>query len=111
MISQLIVDFYRGGQRLASAGTPVRVVDFGNEWAQVELPDGRRFRINAELVSSGVHSPEETLSVLSEKSGIREDTLLKACQSGRLMARQSGVTWLSTLVAIEWAILEGRIRG
>lgn len=110
MITQLILDFSRDGHRVASAGTPVQVIEFGNEWAQVELPDGRQFRVSAAAVSSGVHSPEETLSVLSKQSGTQEGTLLKAAQSGRLMARRSGATWFSTLTAVKWAISEGRIR-
>jgi hypothetical protein len=110
MITQLVLDLWRDGEKRATAGTPVRLADFGNDWAQVELPDGEVVDVEAAAVSSGVHSPEETLGILSGRSGVREGTLLKAAQAGRLMARQSGGIWLSTLTAIDWAIKEGRIR-
>lgn len=108
MITQFILD-----NEFGKAGTPVRFVDWlpalstpqgRTEMVAVELPDGRDVEIDAGYVSSGIHSPEETLSVLSKQSGIREDTLLKAVQTGRLMARKSGATWLSTIMAIEYAV-------
>lgn len=100
MITQFILDNEYG-----KAGTPVRFVDWlPGDMVEVELPDGKTVPIDAAFVSSGIHSPEETLSVLSEQSGIREDTLLKAAQTGRLMARKSGATWLSTIMAIEYAV-------
>lgn len=108
MITELILDI-----EYAPAGTPVRFVDWEAgmpELVRVELPDGKEIVVDAGSVSSGIHHPEETLSVLSEMSGIREDTLLKAAQSGRLMARRSGITWLSTILAVEQAIQAGTLR-
>lgn len=114
MITQFILDNEHG-----KAGTPVRFVDWlptlstpqGRiEMVAVELPDGRDVEIDAGYVSSGIHAPEETLSVLADRSGVREDTLLKAAQSGRLMARKSGATWLSTLAAVEYAISSKKVR-
>jgi hypothetical protein len=113
MITELIIDTEH-----ANAGTPVRFVgEAGRSTAQgrielvrVELPSGEQVVIDAGAVSSGVHHPEETLSVLSSRTGIREDTLLKAAQSGRLMARRSGATWLSTIPAVGWAKMKGKIK-
>jgi hypothetical protein len=115
MITELILDTTH-----ANAGTPVRFVDWEAgrstpqgriELVRVELPTGEQVVIDAGAVSAGIHHPEETLSVLAGLTGIREDTLLKAAQSGRLMARRSGVTWLSTIPAIEWARAKEKIRG
>ena len=105
MITQFILDTKHGNK-----GTPVRLVSLepGGDW--VQLPDGQEVSVKSDFVSSGIHSPEETLSVLATQSGIREDTLLKAAQTDRLMSRRSGTTWLSTLNAVEWAIAEGRLR-
>lgn len=106
MITQLIIDTEFG-----NTGTPVRFVDWSTkERIFVELPNGAVVHTDAGCVSSGIHSPEETLRVLSRMSSIREDTLLKAAQSGRLIARKSGSTWLSTIHAVEWAISERKIR-
>ena len=110
MITQLLLDVYENGRRAASKGTPIMVIDFSTEVVWGKFPDNTELQLDAEMVSSGIHSPEETLSVLSEMSGIREDTLLKAAQAGRLMARKSGATWLSTLNAVDWAIADGKIR-
>lgn len=120
MITQLILDIYQDGKQVASSGTPVRFLDWevspkktpiGKvEKVSIELPDGQQIICDAVAVSSGIHSPEETLSVLAGRSGIREDTLLKAAQQGRLMARKSGATWLSTLTAINWSVIEGKLR-
>lgn len=114
MITEFILD-----NEFGKAGTPVRFVDWlpaivnpqrRIEMICVQLPDGREVESEAAVVSSGIHAPEETLSVLSEQSGIREDTLLKAAQAGRLMARKSGATWLTTMTAIEWAKSQGGLR-
>lgn len=120
MITQLNLDIYQDGKRIASAGTPVRFIEFEvapkktptgrDELVSVKLPNGQQITCDAAAVSSGIHSPEETLSRLARLTGIREDTLLKAAQQSRLMARKSGATWLSTLTAIEWAIAEGKIK-
>ncbi len=112
MITQLYLDLYQNSQRgrLASKGTPVGVLADEPDGVFIKLPDGQELKVAAGFVSSGVHSPEETLSALAEMSGVLEDTLLKAAQSGRLMARKSGAAWLSTLNAVEWAIADGKIR-
>lgn len=107
MITQLILDTQHG-----PAGLPVRFCDWlPGQMVEIVLPSGATVQVEDGAVSSGIHSPEETLSVLAELSGIREDTLLKAAQSGRLMTRRSGAAWLSTLNAVELAIAEGKIRG
>lgn len=52
----------------------------------------------------------ETLQVLAEATGLNYHTLLGAAKTGRLMARKSGSTWLSTASAIEYSRREGRLR-
>lgn len=111
MITQLLKDVFQDGKRVLSYQTPVRLIELGSDYAWIELPSGEQLRVEIELVSSGIHSPEETLPELASLSGVLEDTLLKAAQSGRLMARRSGKTWLSTLNAVNYAVNEGGIRG
>jgi hypothetical protein len=106
MITSLLFDTPHGPK-----GTPVRFCDFlPGGMVEVELSSGEVVQVDAGLVSSGIYHPEETLSTLAKMSGIREDTLLKAAQSGRLLARRSGATWLSTINAVEWAVSKGKIR-
>lgn len=114
MITELILDTDH-----APVGTPVRFVDWEAgqstpqgriELVRVELPEGRQVVVDAGAVSSGIHHPEQSLRVLAEMTGIREDTLLKAAQQGRLLSRRAGATWLSTALAIEWAKANGKIR-
>ncbi len=105
MITQFCLDTKHGNK-----GTPVRLISLEPGGAWVQLPNGQEVSVKPDFVSSGIHSPEETLSVLADQSGVREDTLLKAAQTDRLMTRRSGSAWLSTLNAIEWAIAEGRLR-
>lgn len=114
MITHLILD-----TKEATAGTPVRVIEFTpghatpqgkTELVIVQLPDGKEIVCDAGAVSSGIHSPEETLSILASASNLQEGTLLKAAQQKRLVARQSGVTWLSTITAIQYAISQGKIK-
>jgi hypothetical protein len=120
MITQLILDTNTPAG-LLRAGTPVEFLEFVPGWSRpdtngkheyvaVRLPNNQQCEIDAARVSSGIHSPEETLPVLAEKVGLHQDTLLKAIKSGRLMARRSGATWLSTLNAVEYAVSEGKIR-
>jgi len=75
MITQFILD-----NEFGKAGTPVQVVDWlpaiinpqrRIEMVAVELPDGREVEVEAGIVSSGLHSPEETLSVLAEQPARR----------------------------------------
>jgi hypothetical protein len=110
MITQLLYDHYEDSRRVAVSGTPVCLIELGTDHHWVQLPNSEIIKVEAGHISSGVHSPEETLSMLAQQAGMREDTLLKAAQTARLMARKSGSTWLSTLNAIEWAVAEGRLR-
>jgi excisionase family DNA binding protein len=55
-------------------------------------------------------SPEETMVALAELTDIGYDTLVKACREGRLQARQSGSTWLSTREAVQAALKAGTIQ-
>lgn len=104
MITEFILD-----NEFGKAGTPVEFVEFQpGDMVEVRLLDGRYVQVEAGIVSA--HVSEETLSALAEQAGIREDTLLKAAQQGRLLARRSGATWLSTVTAIEAAVKSGRIR-
>lgn len=57
-----------------------------------------------------MHESEETLAELARMTGIAEGTLLRAAQDGRLSARRSSATWLSTVLAIRQALGYGRIR-
>lgn len=52
----------------------------------------------------------EALPALSRLTGVPYDTLIKATKAGRIQARQSGGTWLSTVEAVRAAINTGRIR-
>jgi hypothetical protein len=114
MITKLILDTIgtdEGGQdtELLRAGTPVAFLGFEPEdHACIELPDGRTIEVEAIAISA--HAPEEVLSVLSERMSIGYDTLARAARDGRLLARQSGVTWLSTSAAVEAALDAGRLR-
>lgn len=47
---------------------------------------------------------------LSEGMDIPYDSLVKAFREGRIQARQSGATWLSTVSAVKAAIEAGTIR-
>jgi len=55
-------------------------------------------------------SQEHSISALAELTNVGYDTLAKAAREGRIMARKSGGTWLSTVRAIEYAIENGTIR-
>lgn len=112
MITQLLIDVCKckSGTPIARKGTPVRLVDLGNEWATVQLPSGQAIKVDAGDVSSGVHSPEEALPVLAAQFGIKTDTLYAAARQGRLMARQTGSTWLSTANAVQYAVNAGALR-
>ena len=52
----------------------------------------------------------EALPALAELTGVPYDTLIKAAKGGRIQARKSGGTWLSTVEAVRAAINTGRIR-
>lgn len=113
MITKLVLDTIGldNGQEteLLRAGTSVAFLGFNpGDCARVELPDGRIIEVEAAAVDS--HEPEELLSVLAENMGIGYDTLARAARDGRLLARQSGVTWLSTESAVRAALEAGRLR-
>jgi len=114
MITKLILDTIGGDEygqatELLRAGIPVAFLGFEpGDRARIELPDGRIVKVEAAVIAA--HEQEETLSVLAGRMGIGYDTLARAARSGRLLARQSGVTWLSTIAAVEAALFEGRLR-
>ena len=55
---------------------------------------------------------EQTITIMEavEVFGIKYQTLRSACKAGRINARQSGATWLTTRQAIEAAIEAGKLR-
>jgi hypothetical protein len=114
MITKLILDItglMAGNQKteLLRADTPVAFLGFNpDDCVRVELPDRRIVEVEARAVYA--HEPEETLSVLSDQTGIGYDTLARAARDGRLLARQSGVTWLSTESAVQAALKLGHLQ-
>jgi hypothetical protein len=122
MITHLLYDTIpQGHTKLVRAGLPVCFVDWvtgvrdargqATEGAEVATPTGEHWLVPAAVVSSGFDGPEETLSVLADQTGIQYNTLVKAAREGRVLARKSGATWLSTKRAIEYALSQGTIRG
>lgn len=92
------------------AGTPVIFLDWAEgDAVYVQFPDESNSAVEAARVEA-MHEPEETLGVLSDEFGIDQNTLYKAAYDGRLVARKSGSTWLSTRTAVKYAIRKGRIR-
>ena len=51
-----------------------------------------------------------TLRELEKETGVNRDTLYMAIYSGRLDARKSGGTWLSSPAAVERAIAAKKLR-
>lgn len=51
-----------------------------------------------------------TLTELSEKTGVKYQTLWAAVRQGRLQAYRSGYNWLSTVANVRQAQAEGKIR-
>ena len=116
MITQLILDTvgHNGEQQsteLLRAGLPVAFIDWGDgNQVWVQLPDGREVAVDAAAVDSGLNGPEETVPALAEQTGINYEALTKAVREGRVLARKSAGTWLTTLRAIEYAQETGRLR-
>jgi len=52
----------------------------------------------------------ETLVALAEQMEMPYDTLAKAAREGRIMARKSGGTYLTTRRAVEYALETGALR-
>lgn len=77
--------------------------------AHIELPNGAQVIVNAGYVEA-MHEPEESIQALAEEFGIDYDTLYKAVYDGRVMARKSGKTWLSTRSAVKYAIRGGKVK-
>ncbi len=82
------------------AGTPILVAESTARGWYIEFPDKKMFEVDASKIYA--LEPEETLTRLSKITGIKRDTLFKAANQGRLMARKSGLTWLSTVTAVEY---------
>lgn len=109
MITKLLTDLNHSGQKW-HAGTPVRFLDFEpGDCVGIELPNGAQVIVSARRVEA-MHEPEESIQGLAEEFGIDYDTLYKAVYDGRVMARKSGKTWLSTRTAVQYAIRLGKIR-
>ena len=84
----------------ADADTPVEVTSIYDDGrrAIVRFPDGTRSSVPAEVVH--IHEPEQTIQYLAVALLLSYNTLIKAAREGRLMARKSGNTWLSTVTAV-----------
>ena len=97
---------------LYRAGTPVRFLEFceGSKYVLVALPDGKQIVVEAAHVGSGLNCPEESLPFLANETGIPYDTLVKAAQQRRILARKSGKGWITTLHAIEHAQATGKLK-
>lgn len=101
MITKLLTPL-KQGYKTYPAGTPVAFLSFeSGDCVMVQLPNGATPIISARRVEAG-HEPEETLAALAETTGVQHDTLRRAAVEGRLLARKSGGTWLSTRTAVEW---------
>ena len=112
MITKLILDTIgqsaAGPTELLQAGLPVAFHGFEpGDRVKIELPDHRIVEVEASRVESG-HEPEETLGVLAQALGIPYDTLVRYAREGRILARRSGSTWLSTRTAVEYAAIQPR---
>ena len=102
--------------KVVTTGQPVRILnpyvdicEWNKRMIGVQLPNGENaFMDRYALDNYG--EPEETLVALSEQTGISHDVLRAAVSQGRVIARQSGSTWLTTATAIEYEISKGRIR-
>ena len=55
-------------------------------------------------------NPAETLAALATQMNMPYDTLAKAAREGRIVARKSGATYLTTRRAVEYAIETGTLR-
>lgn len=103
---------YVKSPKLYRADTPVKILQLlggSRELVEVELPDGKQITVGAGDVDSGINCPEESLSHLAKTMGINYNTLVRAVQEGRVLARKSGKMWLSTENAIEHARATGKI--
>lgn len=121
MITHTIMDATArvdGGTTDVPRGTPVAFLDFtaaGDSFSHtgghvvVELPDGREARLPAAAVYSQADESEreETLPELAERLGIKHNSLLVAVRDGRVLARKSGGTWLTTELAVKYAMEAG----
>ena len=94
-IAKLLVDV--GSNK---AGTPIKVLEDTTGGWLVEFPDREQAYIDGSKIYA--LEPEETISRLAKLASIKRDTLFKAANQGRLMARKSGLTWLSTVTAVEY---------
>lgn len=67
-------------------------------------------RLKNLIVASPQNGQVMTLRELSEKTGVTYHALALAVWEGRLSARKSGGTWLTTVGALEDAIAAGRMK-
>lgn len=74
---------------------------------------------NDALLEQGEYSPEaieallnevQTVAEVAQGLGMSRISLAQACQNGRLQARKSGATWLTTIAAVKAAIKAGTLR-
>ena len=100
--------------KVVATGQPVRILDpqaagRNDRMVGVELPNGEKHFMDRHALDN-YGEQEEALSVLADQCGISHQVLRASVREGRLIARQTGTTWLTTVTAIEYAISKGRIR-
>ena len=111
MITKTILDIVTTNGRKIDDLTPVCFLEWmpGDQVA-IELPDGTKIITDAARISGGTDDPEETISELARQMGLGYDALVKAAREGRVLARKSGATWLTTRCAVGYAIEHGKLR-
>lgn len=91
--------------RIVGSGSNLEPVGEDNSW---KFPDD-----TGPLMPEAIEALLDhvmTISELAEGAGLSYDSLAKAAREGRLQARQSGSTWLSTIAAVRNAIEAGTLR-
>lgn len=87
---------------------------FSRSGNRVETPEGFCNDVNGAVAYAAkkwnVSHDTKTLAELSQKLDLSYNSLSKAAREGRLQARQSGATWLTTIQAVEQAIESGHLR-
>lgn len=89
-------------------------IHFPRSGNQIETPEDFTNDVNgAEAYAVqmwNVSYGTKTLAELADKMGLSYDSIAKAAREGRIQARQSGATWLSTIRAVSQAIETGHLR-
>lgn len=101
--STFITSIQTGMSLEIQPGTIVRVItEYGSPDCIIAIQGGSDFYF-AHMDDVNFHEPEETIKQLSIVTGISYNTLICAVKEGRVIARRSGSTWLTTLSAIRQA--------